>query len=129
MSESNVADFEVMTEAESRRKSQKHRDECQECTFVASKEDIFYSSKQEAKCLIGLSCLIGIKIGLLDRESKIIELGLFTPLGSPNHTMFYLFQCIYCGKVNVNYISGCRRLPCINNDCGALIKVRGGQIF
>ena len=81
-----------------------HRDsECRECSFVNDVETLFAflvsrEQKQQA-------------------TSKPLFVGKFTMPGWSGHSGFYLFKCLECGDVNVDYPHGYCDFGCLFLSC------------
>jgi len=106
-----------------------HKDSgCTECTFVANRESIYVSPPQVEQCTPAPKEFLKTCLGLFNPEDKIIELGNFTFPKLPGHQMFYLFYCIDCEHVSVDYLHGNKGyLTCQNYKVN--IQLRGARFF
>lgn len=85
--------------------------ECEKCTFVATKEDIFVDPKI-----------------VRDFKKEPVLLGLFTLPGWRGHLAFYLFKCCECGYLSVDYPGGYTDFGLLFFKCGgceAIFPLKG----
>lgn len=79
---------------------------CGTCTYVAERDFIVVTSKQREAATIGLGKMLKSLAGLYDLEDSIVPLGSFSLPRWPGHAMFWLFQCLNCGRMVVDYVHG-----------------------
>lgn len=83
---------------------------CQECRFLSEREQLVSEfcadhllcdkvriSEEEMRLIIN---------GELNFEDKTMNIGKFTFPGWVGHAPFYMFQCLFCSVINVDYVHG-----------------------
>lgn len=80
--------------------------ECAKCTYVAGAESVYYTPIQEKAARITAWDELLHSLGLRCLESKVVSLGYFVMPGWTNHIRMYLFECLQCEGLTVDYSHG-----------------------
>ena len=80
--------------------------QCGKCTFVANPESIVVTSAQRESATWTRKEVFKMLVRKLLWEDKVVSLGNFTMPGWAGHAVWYLFQCLECHELSIDYVHG-----------------------
>lgn len=100
------------------------------CTYVGNRAFIHVTKQQQDAAQHTLGRILKAMFGLLNLESLIVPIGRFTlPQWTGCH-VWYLFHCVACKEMSVDYLHGHDLyLTCQNDACGTHWHVRGKLFY